>query len=89
MRRDLKVSLDWLVSMANSPERERCADTIHEVAIHNTERAIEAEALVRELVEILENIRAVLTEAVCTCTQGDVCGVCKAFDKIEEVLGDE
>jgi hypothetical protein len=49
--RDLKVSLNWLVSMANSPEREQCPDTIHETAIHNTERAIAAENKLERIAE--------------------------------------
>lgn len=51
MKRDLKVSLNWLASMANSPEREQCADTIHETAIHNTERAIAAENKLERIAE--------------------------------------
>ena len=42
--RDLLKDLTWLQSIANSPDREHCPDTIHEVAIANTEQAVKAEA---------------------------------------------
>ena len=42
--RDLPKDLAWLQSIANSPDREHCPDTIHEVAIANTEQAVKAEA---------------------------------------------
>lgn len=81
MKRDLKASLDRLASMANSPEREQCADTMHEIAIHNTERAIEAEALVRELVAALQGVSGMLDYVQ---KRAD-----KALAKAKEVLGDE
>ena len=58
--RDLQKDLEWLESLANSSERKFCQDTIHELAMLNTERALEAEALVRELVDALRESRALI-----------------------------
>jgi hypothetical protein len=50
------------------------------------ERLERAETLNRELVEALESIHADLTRTICTCTQRDVCSVCRVRDKVVNVL---
>lgn len=81
-RRDLRPSYDFLASMANSPEREKCADTIHELALHNTERAIKAEALVRELVGVIDELRRQINECGLDGEMWDM------YQKAKEVLGE-
>lgn len=80
--RDLSPGYDFLVSMANNPEREKCVDTIHELALHNTERALNAEALIRELVETFTPLHPLSTVEYWQEAKA-------VLVKAKEVLGDD
>jgi len=80
VKRDLKADLGWL----SSP-----------ICGHILKRAIEAEALARELVAALQGVSGMLDYATGECRCG-VCEYCnvqkradKALAKAKEVLGDE
>lgn len=85
-KRDLKADLDWMMKSSSDHAKEL------EIAVHALERAIEAESLVRDLVEAL----GMVLEEMANCgfeveeifDPEKVVHAFGVFEKTKEVLGE-